>query len=120
MRRSPTSRSYGNACGSTSEFSTTKAGGTVWVDEADAQLARIEFHFIDDVKFGLGLLASISKNTQMTREWRNLNNEVWVPLHNESLVKARVLLVKGYNERRIDDYADYKKLSASPNSQQNP
>ena len=91
----------------------TKAEGTVWVDEADAQLARIEFHFIDDVKFGLGLLASISKNTQMTREWRKLNNEVWVPLHNESLVKARVLLAKGYNKRRIDDYTGYKKFSAA-------
>ena len=89
----------------------TKVEGTAWVDEEDAQLARIETHFIDDVKIGFGLLASISKNTQMIREWRKLNNEVWVPLHRESLVKGRVLLAKAYNRRRIDDYMDYKKFS---------
>ena len=88
-----------------------KAEGTAWVDEEDAQLASIDIHFIDDVKFGFGLLASISKDTRMTREWRKLNNEVWVPLHNESRVKARVLLAKGYNRRRIDDYMDYMKFS---------
>ena len=89
----------------------TKVEGTAWVDEEDAQLARIETHFIDDVKIGFGLLASISKNTQMIREWRKLNNEVWVPLHSESLVRGRVLLAKAYNRRRIDDYMDYKKFS---------
>jgi hypothetical protein len=88
-----------------------KAEGTAWVDEEDAQLSSIDIHFIDDVKFGFGLLASISKDTRMTREWRKLNNEIWVPLHNESRVKARVLLAKGYNRRRIDDYMDYKKFS---------
>ena len=89
----------------------TKVEGTAWVDEEDAQLARIEMHFIDDAKIGFGLLASISKNTEMTREWRKLNNEVWAPLHSESLVKGRVLLAKTYNRRRIDDYMDYKKFS---------
>jgi hypothetical protein len=89
----------------------TKVEGTAWVDEEDAQLAKIEIHFIDDVRIGFGLLARISKDTRMTREWRKLNNEVWVPLHNESMVKGRVLLAKSYNRRRIDDYTDYKKFS---------
>src|SRR5206468_2456931 len=89
----------------------TRVEGTAWVDEEDAQLARIEIHFIDDVKIGFGLLASISKNTQITREWRKLNNEVWVPLHSESTMKGRVLLAKVYNRRRVDDYIDYKKFS---------
>jgi hypothetical protein len=88
----------------------TKVEGTAWVDEADAQLARIEVHFIDDAKIGFGLLASISKNTRMTREWRKLNNEVWVPLHSESVMNGRVLLAKAYNRRRIDDYMYYKKF----------
>jgi hypothetical protein len=89
----------------------TKVEGTAWVDEHDAQLARIDMHFIDDAKIGFGLLARISKNTQMTREWRKLNNEVWVPAHSESIVKGRVLLAKAYSRRRIDDYMAYKKFS---------
>ena len=88
----------------------TKVEGTAWVDEADAQLARIEMHFIDNVKIGFGLLASIGKNTRMVREWRKLNNQVWVPLHSESVMNGRVLLAKGYNRRRIDDYMYYKKF----------
>ncbi len=89
----------------------TKVEGTAWVDEEDAQLARIDMHFTDDVKIAFGLVASISKDTQMVREWRKLNKEVWVPLHSESLLKGRVLLAKGYNRRRTDDYTDYKKFS---------
>jgi hypothetical protein len=88
----------------------TKVEGTAWVDESDAQLAKIEMHFIDDVKIGFGLLASISKNTRMTREWRKLNNEVWVPLRSESIMNGRVLLAKAYNRRRVDDYMNYKKF----------
>jgi hypothetical protein len=88
----------------------TKVEGTAWVDESDAQLAKIEMHFIDDVKIGFGLLASISKNTRMIREWRKLNNEVWVPLRSESVMNGRVLLAKAYNRRRVDDYMDYKKF----------
>jgi len=88
----------------------TKVEGTAWVDETDAQLARIEMQFIDDVKIGWGLVASISKNTRMTREWRKLNNEVWVPRHNESVMNGRVLLAKAYNRRRVDDYMDFKKF----------
>jgi hypothetical protein len=88
--------------------------GTAWVDEEDAQLASIDVYFIDDVKFGFGLLASIGKDTRMTREWRKLGNEIWVTVRNESRVKARVLLAKGYNRRRIDEYTDHKKFSADP------
>ena len=88
-----------------------KSEGTAWVDEEDAQLARIDVYFIDDVKLGFGLLASIGKDTRMTREWQKLRNEIWVPSHNESRIKARVLLAKGYNRRRTDDYVDYKKFS---------
>jgi hypothetical protein len=88
-----------------------KAEGTAWVDEEDAQLASIDIHFIDDVKFGFGLLASISKDSRMAREWQRLPDGIWVPLRNESRVKARVLLAKGYNRRRVDNYTEYKKFS---------
>jgi hypothetical protein len=88
-----------------------KVQGTAWVDEEDAQLAKIDVYFINDVKFGFGLLASIGKDTRMTREWQRLQTGIWVPLRNESRLKARVLLAKGYNRLRIDEYADYKKFS---------
>jgi len=89
-----------------------KVEGTAWVDEEDAQLARIEIYFIDDVKFGFGILGSIGKDTRMTREWQRLRDATWVPLHNESRLKARVLLAKGYNRRNIDHYTAYQKFSA--------
>ena len=88
-----------------------KSEGTAWVDEEDARLAKIDVYFVDDVKLGFGLLASIGKDTRMTREWQRLESEIWVPLRNESRVKARVLLAKGYNRRRIEDYTGYRKFS---------
>ena len=50
-----------------------------WVSESDYELVRIEIEAVNDLSFGLGLLARVHKGTVATFERRKVNNEVWLP-----------------------------------------
>ena len=53
--------------------------GTVWVDEQDHALVRIEGHVFEDYKVGGGLLADVHKGATIEAEWIKVNDEVWLP-----------------------------------------
>ncbi|MBI1747074.1 MAG: hypothetical protein HYR55_10860 [Acidobacteria bacterium] len=86
--------------------------GKAWIDEDDHELMKIVIETIDDIHFGAGVLAKLGKGTMIFQEWRKVNNEVWLPQRTELRMKARVLLVKGFNLRRVEEYWDYQKLGA--------
>ena len=89
----------------------TKVEGTAWVDEADHRLARIDIHFLKDVKLALGVLASVGDETEYTKEWVKVNDEIWLPRFNEVRVKGRMFLAKALNQRNVSKYSDYKKFT---------
>jgi len=89
----------------------TKAQGTAWIDEEDHVLAKIDFDLVKDAKFGGGLLVTVNDNSQTTREWRKVNNELWLPVRMETRLKGRLFLTKGINLRSVDEFSDYKKFS---------
>src|SRR5580692_6982341 len=85
--------------------------GVIWVDEKAHDVARLEAYFVDDVKFGGGLLANLQKGTSFVLEQAYLNNEVWLPTYEEAHIDVRVLLVKGIKVDGSTRYSDYKKFS---------
>lgn len=87
--------------------------GKVWVEENEYALMKIIFETIDSITFGAGLLAKLDKGTVITQELRKVNNEVWLPVRVEMRLKARLLMAKGINQRRLEEYWDYKKYSVS-------
>jgi len=88
-----------------------KIEGTAWIDEQDARIAKLELRFLKDVKMAFGLMASVSKDTETTREWIKVNDEIWLPLRSEMRFKGRMFLAKGYNMKLVNEYSDYKKFS---------
>jgi hypothetical protein len=82
-----------------------------WVSESDYELVRAEIEAIDDLSFGLGLLARIHKGTVASFERRKVNNEVWLPGKVEWTASARVLLLKRLRVRGISEFSAYKKFS---------
>ena len=42
--------------------------GTLWVDEEDRALVKVEGHFVNSFKIGVGLVASIQKGTSFGME----------------------------------------------------
>jgi hypothetical protein len=88
-----------------------KLSGVLWVDEQARDVARLEARFNDNVKIGGGLLASLSKGSNLVLEQTMVNNEVWLPSYSEVHAAARVVFFK-VKQNEIDRYSDYKKFSS--------
>ena len=76
------------------EDASKKLQGTVWIDEADRQVAHLEVSFIDNFHVVGGLFANIQKGSnfhfdQEADQWRIL----WLPTGGEGTIQARVLLL---------------------------
>ena len=86
-----------------------KLAGTIWVDEAAQQVARLEARLTDSYKIGGGMLASIGASTAFSFEQEKIGDEVWMPSSMEANISARVLLVAKFNRSVERRYSDYKK-----------
>jgi hypothetical protein len=75
-----------------------KLSGTVWVDEADRQVARLEATLDDNFRLGAGLLATVQKGTWLRLEQVHVGQGLWLPSTSEVHVMARELIVKGLRE----------------------
>ena len=101
----PDAKTHGMA-----EAAVKKLSGTIWIDEANRQVMRMEAKFDDAFKVGGGLLASLQKGSNFVFEQAFVNNEVWLPTYSEATVGARVLVFKSVHEHQITNYSDYRKF----------
>jgi hypothetical protein len=84
--------------------------GTVWVDEQDHALVRIEGKVFDDYKVGGGMLADIHKGATLQMEWIKVNDEVWLPLVFNGSGSARFLLFSNHSAQIDQSWSDYRKF----------
>jgi len=87
--------------------------GTVWVDEQDKAISRIEGRFVNSFKVGGGLMASIREGTNFNLQMTKVNGEVWLPARVEGKGEARVLLFFKFNGSLTAVYSDYRKFKTS-------
>jgi hypothetical protein len=85
--------------------------GRAWIDEEDHQVTRIEAEVINPISIGFGLLARLQKGASIVAERRKFNDEIWLPVKTEITLNARVLLLKGFNLRLINEYSEHKKYT---------
>ena len=86
-----------------------KLAGTIWVDEAAQQVARLEARFTASYKIAGGMLASIGPSTAFAFDQEKIGDEVWLPSSMEANLSARVLLLAKFNRSIERRYSDYKK-----------
>jgi hypothetical protein len=82
-----------------------------WISEADYELARIEIEAIDDLSFGLGLLARVHKGTTATYQRRKVNDEVWLPAQVTWTASGRVLLLRKLRLQGVAEFSEYRKFT---------
>lgn len=87
--------------------------GTVWIDEQDKAIARIEGRFVSAFKVGGGLMASIREGTNFDVQMTKVNGEVWLPARIEGNGEARVLLFFKFNGSLKVVDSDYRKFKTS-------
>lgn len=92
------------------EDASKKLQGTVWIDEADRQIAHLEVSFIDNFHVVGGLFANIQKGSNFRFDQELVNGELWLPTGGEGTVQARVLLVKNLRQHVLERDYDYKRF----------
>jgi len=92
------------------EDASKKLQGTLWVDEADRQIAHLDAVFNDNFHVGGGVVANVQKGSNFHFDQALVNGEVWLPTGAEGSVQARVLLVKSYRQHFAERDYDYKRF----------
>jgi len=82
-----------------------------WISESDYELVRVEIEAIDNLSFGLGLLARVHKGTVATYQRRKVNGETWLPAEVTWTASARVLLVRRLRLRGVSEFSSYRRYS---------
>ncbi len=87
--------------------------GTVWVDEEDKTIVKLEGRFLNAFKIGGGLLVNIRKDTNFSMEQKKVNGEVWLPVRLEGHGAARAMLFFNFDGSvRVED-SDFRKFKGS-------
>ncbi len=99
------------------EDASKKLQGTVWIDEADRQVAHLEVSFDDNFRLVGGILATVQKGSSFRFDQAKVNGEIWLPTGAEGTVQARLLLLKTLRQHfRERDY-DYQRFKVETQQQ---
>ncbi|UWZ84177.1 hypothetical protein [Occallatibacter riparius] len=99
------------------EEASKKLKGTMWIDEADREVAHLEVTFYDNFHIAGGLLANIQKGTSFRFDQAPVDGALWLPTGGEGNVQLRVVMVKGIRQHFTERNYDYKRFSVE--TQQN-
>ncbi|HWW22774.1 MAG TPA: hypothetical protein VNY78_02675 [Edaphobacter sp.] len=87
--------------------------GTIWVDEEDRSISRIEGRFLRPFRIGAGLVVNIKQDTSFAMEQRKINDEVWLPARVDGKGAARAFLFISFNGSIRVVNSDYRKFKAT-------
>ena len=92
------------------EDASKKLKGTIWIDEADRQVAHLDVSFDDNFHVAGGLVANIQKGSNFHFDQAPVEEHLWLPTGGEGSVQARVLLLKNMRQRFSERDYDYKRF----------
>jgi hypothetical protein len=99
------------------EDASKKLQGTVWINEADRQVAHLEVRFDDNFRMVGGILATVQKGSSFHFDQSKVNGEIWLPTGAEGTVQARLLMFKNLRQHfRERDY-DYRRFKVETQQQ---
>ena len=85
--------------------------GSVWVDEAQKQVTRIEATTIDDLSMGLGLVARLNEGTKATVIREQVDGNIWLPTSIRFTGTGRAMLFRRLNIDQRIEWFDYKRVN---------
>ena len=87
-----------------------KFAGTVWVDEATSEVTRIEAKSIEDISYGLGLVARLGQGTTATVTRRPIADKIWMPTELTLSGSGRAVLFRKLDVDFSIEWLDYRRL----------
>ena len=83
----------------------------VWISESEYELVRIDVEAVDNISFGLGLLAKLQRGATATFERRKVNGEAWLPAKVTYSGNGRLLMVKQMRLAGSSEFFNYRRFS---------
>lgn len=93
------------------EDASKKLRGSVWIDEADLQVAHLQVTVDDNFHIAGGLLASVEKGSNFSFDQVRVDAGLWLPVGSEANMQARVLLLKNLREHLVERNYGFKRFS---------
>ena len=90
-----------------------KIRGKAWVDEANRQVVRVEMEAVEDITYGLGLLARMHKGSTMTFRRTLVNGEIWLPAEARFRLVGKTLIFRKFALESATQFSDYRKFNVS-------
>jgi hypothetical protein len=89
----------------------SKLEGTIWIDPAAAQIAKLHVTFREDFRMAGGIFGRISQGSEAIASQQRQNDEIWLLEGITVRLRARLYFLKRYNQVLTASYSDYRKFT---------
>jgi hypothetical protein len=93
------------------ENASKKISGTIWIDESDREVRRMNARFDDNFHLGFGLF-SVGKGSTFAFDQKLVNNELWLPTSAQIHIVAHAIGIIGWRGDIAVTDNDYQKFHA--------
>lgn len=93
------------------EDASKKLKGTIWIDEADREVAHLEVTFTDNFHVAGGLVANVQKGTNFHFDQEPVADSLWLPTGADAMLQVRVLLLKNMRQHFTEKDYNYQRFS---------
>ena len=82
--------------------------GTIWIDEASAEVLRAEATANDSVSYGLGVIARLHKGATLSLTRAQVDGNVWMPTSVRFNGEGRAIVFRKLIVNHVIEWFDYK------------
>jgi hypothetical protein len=84
--------------------------GSIWVDEAAREVIRVDATAVEDISYGLGLVARLNKGTSVTLKREQIDATTWLPTSIRLMGEGRAIIFRRLNVDHVIEWFDYKRI----------
>jgi hypothetical protein len=98
--------------------------GTIWVDEADRQVAHLEVSFAENFRIAGGLFANVEKGSNFRFDQAPVDlkdaSGLWLPTGGEANFQEKLLLVKSVRQHITERDSDFQRFNVETQQSKDP
>ena len=86
--------------------------GKIFVDEADAEVVRVEATAIDDISYGLGVVARVNKGATVTLLREHVDAGTWLPTSIRFSGEGRAMVFRKLRVDHLIEWFNYRRAAS--------
>jgi len=87
--------------------------GKIFVDEADAEVVRVDAIANDDITYGLGVVARVNKGASVTLLRERVDADTWLPTSIRLSGDGRAMLFRKLRVDHLIEWFDYRRVPSA-------